>query len=93
MIVYGECSFVIPMAASLKDKRAVLRRMIDRVKNGYNVSISELDHQDLWQRTTIGIAAVASSTEAAEREIRRVQAFLESNPEWQLTEIQIDYVR
>lgn len=81
------------MSASLKDKRAVLRRMIDRVKNGYNVSISELDHQNLWQRTTIGIVAIASSTEAAEREIRRVEKFLISNPEWELTEIQIDYVR
>ncbi|WJY28696.1 MULTISPECIES: DUF503 domain-containing protein [Sporosarcina] len=93
MIVFAEFSFIIPMAASLKDKRAVLRRMIDRVKNGYNVSISELDHQNLWQRTTLGVAAVASSTEAAEREIRRVQKFLESNPEWQMTEVQIDYVR
>jgi len=93
VIVFAECSFIIPMAASLKDKRAVLRRMIDRVKNGYNVSISELDHQDLWQRTTLGVVAVASSAEAAEREIRRVQKFLESNPEWELTEIQIDYVR
>ena len=81
------------MSASLKDKRAVLRRMIDRVKNGYNVSISELDHQNLWQRTTICIVAIASSTEAAEREIRRVEKFLISNPEWELTEIQIDYVR
>lgn len=79
------------MAASLKDKRSVLKRMIDRVKNGYNVSIAELDHQDLWQRTTIGIVAISSSTDAAEREIRRVQRFLESNPEWELTEIQIDY--
>lgn len=91
MIVYAEYSFIIPMAASLKDKRSVLKRMIDRVKNGYNVSISELDHQDLWQRTTLGVVAVASSTEAAEREIQRVQRFLESNPEWELTEIQIEY--
>lgn len=81
------------MAASLKDKRAVLRRMIDRVKNKYNVSISELDHQNLWQRTTIGIVAISSSTEAAEREIRRVEKFLISNPEWELTEIYIDYIR
>ncbi|MDW0109187.1 DUF503 domain-containing protein [Sporosarcina aquimarina] len=91
MIVSAECSFIIPMAASLKDKRSVLKRMIDRVKNGYNVSIAELDHQDLWQRTTIGIVAISSSTDVAEREIRRVQKFLESNPEWELTEIQIDY--
>ena len=47
MIVYAECCFFIPEAASLKDKRSVLKRMTDRVKNAYNVSIAEIDHQDL----------------------------------------------
>ena len=60
MIFYAECTFFIPMA-SLKDKRSVLRRMIDRTKNSYNVSIAEIDHQDLWQRTTLALVATASS--------------------------------
>lgn len=91
MIVYAECSFFIPAVASLKEKRAILQRMRDRVKNGYNVSIAEIDHQNLWQRTTIALVAVASSKDAAEREIRRTIAFLESNPEWELTTQTIDY--
>ena len=53
MIVYAECSFFIPMAASLKEKRSVLKRMTERTKNSYNVSIAEIDHQNLWQRTTL----------------------------------------
>ena len=67
--------FFIPMAASLKDKRSVLKRMIDRTKNSYNVSIAEIDHQDLWQRTTIALVATASSKDAAEREVRRAIRF------------------
>lgn len=91
MIVYAECCFFIPEAASLKDKRSVLKRMTDRVKNAYNVSIAEIDHQDLWQRTTIAVVATASSKDAAEREVRRAIRFLESNPEWEMSELTLDY--
>lgn len=91
MIVYAECSFFIPMAASLKDKRSVLKRMIDRTKNSYNVSIAEIDHQNLWQRTTVAIVAVASAKDPAEREVQRAIRLLESNPEWEMTEYNIDY--
>ncbi|BAQ10561.1 DUF503 domain-containing protein [Sporosarcina sp. FSL W7-1349] len=91
MIVYAECTFFIPDAASLKEKRSVLKRMTDRVKNSYNVSIAEIDHQDLWQRTTIALVATASSTDAAEREVRRAVRFLESNPEWELSDFSLDY--
>ncbi|MET3656160.1 MULTISPECIES: DUF503 domain-containing protein [unclassified Sporosarcina] len=75
----------------MKEKRSVLKRMTDRVKNDYNVSISELDHQDLWQRTTIALVAVASSKDAAEREVRRAIRLLESNPEWELSNLTLDY--
>lgn len=91
MIVYAECTFFIPEAASLKEKRSVLKRMTDRVKNTYNVSIAEIDHQDLWQRTTIALVATASSTDAAEREVRRAIRFLESNPEWEMSDFSLDY--
>ena len=91
MIVYAECTFFIPMAASLKGKRSVLKSMTDRVKNAYNVSVAEIDFQDLWQRTTIALVATASSKDAAEREVRRAIRLLESNPEWEMTEFTIDY--
>ena len=58
MIVYAECEFFIPTAHSLKEKRAVLQRMLTRTKQKYNVSIAELDHQDVWQRTTIAMVAI-----------------------------------
>lgn len=92
MIVYAECSFFIPEPHSLKEKRAILKRMIDRTKNSYNVSIAEIDHQNVWQRTTIALAAVSSSKDAAEREVRRAIRFLESNPDWERTDLTIDYL-
>ena len=91
MIVYAECTFFIPMAASLKEKRSVLKRMTDRVKNSYNVSIAEIDHQNLWQRTTLALVATASIKDAAEGEVERAIRFLESNPEWEMIDFTLDY--
>lgn len=48
-------------AASLKDKRQVLRAMKDRLRAKFNVSVSELDPSDLWQRATIGVVSISGS--------------------------------
>ena len=48
----------IPYAHSLKDKRMALRSLKDRLRKRYNVSVSELDHQDLWQRAAVGIVSI-----------------------------------
>lgn len=49
----------IPHAQSLKDKRMVIRRLKDRLRK-FNVSISEVDHQELWQRSQVSVVAVGS---------------------------------
>jgi uncharacterized protein YlxP (DUF503 family) len=92
MIVYAECEFIVPSAHSLKEKRAVLQRMITRTKQKYNVSIAEIDHQDVWQRTLLALVSVASNQQAAERELKRAIAFLESYPEWQCLNIHQEFL-
>ena len=48
----------IPYAHSLKDKRMAIRRLKDRLRKRFNVSVSEVDHQDLWQRAGVGIVSI-----------------------------------
>ena len=50
----------IPHAHSLKDKRMVVRSLKDRLRSKFNVSVSEVDHQDLWQRSQISVVTVGS---------------------------------
>jgi uncharacterized protein len=52
----------IPHAQSLKDRRQVLRSMKDKLRHGFNLSIAELDDGVVWNRATLGIAAISSST-------------------------------
>lgn len=52
----------IPAANSLKEKRFVIKSLIDRIKNKHNVSVAEVDAQNLWQRCVIGVAFVSNET-------------------------------
>ena len=55
-------------AQSLKDKRQVLRSLKDKLRQKFNVAVAELDHQDVWQRSVVGV--VTLSTE--EKHVREV---------------------
>ncbi|MDP2730978.1 MAG: DUF503 domain-containing protein [Dehalococcoidales bacterium] len=50
----------LPENSSLKDKRRVLKPIISRLANKFNISVAEIDNHDLWQRATIGIACVSN---------------------------------
>ena len=50
----------IPDARSLKDKRQVLRSLKDRLRNHFNVAVAELDHQDVWQRSLVGVVTLSN---------------------------------
>jgi uncharacterized protein YlxP (DUF503 family) len=58
-MVVGLClvDIHIPENSSLKGKRQVMKRILERVKNRFNVSIAEVDDNDLWQRGKIARAS------------------------------------
>jgi uncharacterized protein YlxP (DUF503 family) len=60
-VVYGTIDLHLPYSSSLKEKRKTVQAIISRVRKRFNVSISEVDHHELWQRSTIGFAAVSAS--------------------------------
>ncbi|MGH9705077.1 MAG: DUF503 domain-containing protein [Candidatus Acidiferrales bacterium] len=62
----------IPDARSLKDKRQVIRSLKDRLRGHFNVAVAELDHQDLWQRSLIGVVGIAADENFLEQSLREV---------------------
>ena len=61
-IVVGLCTveLFIPESQSLKDKRQVLMSLKDRLREQFNLSVSEVDEQNLWQKAVLGLACVAN---------------------------------
>ena len=58
----------VPGSRSLKDKRMVLRRIKDRLRK-FNVAVSEVEHQDLWQRAALAVVTVSTDQPHADREL------------------------
>jgi hypothetical protein len=65
-------------ATTLKDKRRVLKSIIDRIKNKFNVSIAEVDRQGSWQRATLGIACISNETNHVQSTLSNVAKFISS---------------
>ncbi|KAA0805289.1 DUF503 family protein [Bacillus sp. JAS102] len=76
---------------SLKEKRAILQRVLTRVKQRYNVAVSEVGHQDVWQRTEIAIVSVSSNRVICEKEMNRVLEYIDSFPEIERTITQLEW--
>ncbi|MDQ0214258.1 uncharacterized protein YlxP (DUF503 family) [Oikeobacillus pervagus] len=61
----------------------MLKRTMTRLKQKFNVSVAEIDHQNVWQRTKIALVTVASFQKPVERELQNALQFLDSFPEWE----------
>ncbi|MYL33186.1 DUF503 family protein [Pontibacillus yanchengensis] len=92
MIASLEVECLIYDAHSLKDKRSVIKRILTRSHNEYNVAVSELDFQNLWQRTLLGFVTISSDKVQAEKEMNRVLALIDSFPEIERTTTNVEWL-
>lgn len=67
----------LPSSDSLKAKRSVVNHVKERVRSRFNAAIAEVDHQDLWQRATLGVAVVGGEAGILDRVLRDILACVE----------------
>jgi uncharacterized protein YlxP (DUF503 family) len=82
----------IPAARSLKDKRRVVKGMVERLHRRYRISVAETDFHDLHQRARIGLALVNGNRTEAERSLDEIRRILEMPAESQLIRWETDFV-
>jgi hypothetical protein len=73
MIAFLTIELRIEAAQSLKDKRQVLRSLKDRLRTHFNVSVSELDSSNLWNRATVGVVSISDSRDYLDGLMRNVE--------------------
>jgi len=61
-------------AQSLKDKRQVLRSLKDRLRAHFNVAVAELDFEDTWQRSVVGVVTLSNEEHHVEEVLQKVLA-------------------
>ena len=66
-------------ADSLKDKRQVLKSLIAKIRQAFNVSVAEVDDHDLWRRATVGVVVVSNSAKFANQVLNKVADHVEND--------------
>jgi len=70
-------SIFIPGAQSLKDKRHVMKAIINQVQHRFNVAIAEVDGHDQWQAAELGVVCISTSADHADAMLQEVAQFIE----------------
>jgi uncharacterized protein len=92
-VIVGACRVVLhlPGAHSLKDKRHVVKSIVARVHNQFNVSAAEIEDQELWQRAVLGIGVVSNESQHANEVLSTVVNFIaHADHDAEMTDYQID---
>jgi len=80
-MLVGVCQveLFVPDSGSLKSRRLVLSSLKSKIRNKFNVSVSEVGETDKWQRITLGIAVVASERKFIDETITQVINFIDGD--------------
>jgi len=73
---------------SLKAKRSIVKSVIERLQSRFNASVSEVDHQDIYNSAIIGIALVTNETQFAHRQMDKMIDFMRGDGRFSLGEIE-----
>ena len=82
----------LPDARSLKDKRHVLQSLKDRLHNGFNVSVAEVEKQDVIQTAVLALAQVGNDTRYINGTLSRVVDAVRRLPEARLVDYRIEFL-
>lgn len=77
-------------STSLKAKRAALSSLKQRIGNKFNVSVSEVDNQDKWQRATLGVSAVSTDRRVLQKTFDSLLALVDRDNDVEAVEYNID---
>ncbi len=87
-----ELDLYIPECTSLKEKRVIVKGLKDKVRSRFNVSVAEIDGQNLWQRSRLLVAVAAADTRGANTLLSKVVNFVERERGLQLLDYSLFFV-
>ena len=84
----------LPACHSLKDKRQIIKSVIARVRNQFEVAIAEIDEHDRWQIAKLGICCVSNSSQHADEILGHVRSYIEeTRPDVVVTNTETELIR
>ena len=78
LVALGRFDLRIPGCRSLKQKRHVVKGLSEAIRSKFTVSVAEVDHQELWQRTALGVAVVGGQEYRLMKVMGAIETFVEA---------------
>ena len=89
-VAVGTVELHLPEVGSLKGKRHALKGLKQKLRQRFEISVAEVDHQDSWQRATLALACVSGDSRHANEVISKAMDFIEDNVEGYVTDVHVE---
>ena len=88
-MIIGSCKIYLEAewVFSLKDKRMIVKSLLEKIRHKFNVSVAEVENNDIHKSIVIGIACVTNETSHADSIINNVINFIENNTDAVIVDI------
>ena len=90
IVLVAAVEFYLPDSQSLKNKRQVLKSLKDRLHNRFNVSVAEVDFNQLWQRSAVALAVVSNSSDHANEVLLKAIDLVEGETRLQVLNVNVE---
>ena len=93
-MVVGVCriTFSLPGNDSLKGKRSIVKRLVDRTRNKFNAAVAEVDALDVHRRAVLGVSVVSNDASHANSMLDHVTSFMEGLSEAVMTDRTLEII-
>ncbi|RPF55952.1 DUF503 domain-containing protein [Aquisalibacillus elongatus] len=92
MIGYAYVECMMYDVHSLKEKRSILKQLIHQTRKKFNVSITEVEYHDLWQRCAFGVAIVSNQKVIAEKTLQEVVRHMDMRTDLEVTVVDYEWL-
>lgn len=87
-----EITLLLYEVTSLKEKRIILKSLIQKLKNRYNISISEISYNDVWKNAKIGIATVSNSKSHLDSTLDHILDFIDTDGRMEMIDVKREVI-
>jgi len=79
-MIVGTCRITLLLhgVSSLKEKRGIVKRIVEKTKNRFNLSVSETDFNDMWQKSEVGMAVIGNDSAHVNSQLDKALDFVEA---------------
>jgi Uncharacterized protein conserved in bacteria len=87
-----EITLLLYEVNSLKEKRIILKSLIQKLKNRYNISISEISYNDVWKNAKIGIATISNSQSHLDSTLDHILDFIDTDGRMEMIDVKREVI-